>query len=208
MNIHLKLQITELQVHSEKRCRKIVLNDCECSPDYSLWYKRARIFNQLIRMAEGKIRNPGLLCRQARKLGIVAPSQWSLAELIQGRNISKAWKRELEPIGPVLRTEHLSNCLLDAEARKDEERAKAIREMMDREGNSNMWTQIKFAISDDGGRGRSVTHVERVEDGEVVDYTEQEDIERVVREENQTRFSAAASSSFCQNTLGDELGYV
>jgi hypothetical protein len=204
----LDAQITELQVHSEKHCRKIVLNDCECSPDYSLWYKRAQIFNQLIRMTEGKIRNPGLLCKQARKLGIVAPSRWSRAELIQGRNISKAWKRELEPVGPVLRTEHLSNCLLDAEARKDDERAKAIREMIDRESNSNMWTQIKFAFADDGGRGRSVTHVERVEDGEVVDYTEQEDIERVVREETQTRFSAAASSSFCQNTLGEELGYV
>jgi hypothetical protein len=204
----LDAQITELQVHSEKRCRKIVLNDCECSPDYSLWYKRARIFNQLVRMKEGKVRNPGLLCQQARRLGIVAPSRWSVKELKQGREISKAWKRELENVGPVLRTEHLTTCLLDAEARKDEERAKAIRTMIDREANSGMWNHLKFAFSDDGGCSRSVTHVERIEDGEVVDYTEQEDIERVVREETQSHFSAAASSSFCQNTLGEELGYV
>jgi hypothetical protein len=159
-------------------------------------------------MKEGKVRNPGLLCQQARRLGIVAPSRWSVKELKQGREISKAWKRELENVGPVLRTEHLTTCLLDAEARKDEERAKAIRTMIDREANSGMWNHLKFAFSDDGGCSRSVTHVERIEDGEVVDYTEQEDIERVVREETQSHFSAAASSSFCQNTLGEELGYV
>eukprot|EP00956_Cyclotella_meneghiniana_P008545 scaffold11579_cov40-Cyclotella_meneghiniana.AAC.10 len=40
------------------------------------------------------------------------------------------------------------------------------------------------------------------------EYTAQEDIERVVREETQPRFSAAASSPFCQGLLGEQLGYL
>jgi hypothetical protein len=59
-----------------------------------------------------------------------------------------------------------------------------------------------------GGRCNAVTRVERVENGVTVEYTQQEDIERVVREETQSRFSAAESSPFCQGLLGEELGYV
>lgn len=41
-----------------------------------------------------------------------------------------------------------------------------------------------------------------------VKYTAQADIERVVREETQSRFSAAESLPFCQGLLGEELGYI
>lgn len=53
-----------------------------------------------------------------------------------------------------------------------------------------------------------MTRVERVKEGRVVEFTSQEDIERVVREETQERFSAASSSPFCQDQLGAKLGYV
>ena len=53
-----------------------------------------------------------------------------------------------------------------------------------------------------------MTRVERIEDGRKVEYTEQSDIERVVREETQTRFLAAKCSPFCQGVLGEQLGYI
>jgi hypothetical protein len=180
----LDAQTVELQLHSESKCRKLCSGDLPCSPDVSLWHKRARIFSQLIRMKEGRVRNPGLLCKQARRLGIVAPKRWSLDELEQGREISKAWKRSLEPLAPSLRTDFLANKLVEAEAFENIVKAKAISGMIDREGNSRMWDQIKWVTNDDGGKGRSVMRVERIEDGVTVEYTTQEDIERVVREEN------------------------
>jgi hypothetical protein len=204
----LDTQVVELQVHSEKKCRKICAGDIPCSPDVTLWHKRARIFSQLIRLKEGRVKNGGVVCKKARKLGIVAPSQWTIEELEKGREIAKAWKRELENTGPFLRDDLLRNKLVEAEAQKNDEKAKALREMIDREGNSRMWEQIKWVTSDDAGMSRSVTRVERIEDGIVREYTSQDDIERDVREETQSRFSAAASSPFCQGQLGAELGYV
>jgi hypothetical protein len=160
-------------------------------------------------MTEGKVQNPGLLCKKAQKLGIVAPKRWSLDELVeQGREISKAWKRVLEPHAPSLRADFLGTKLVEANASSNADKAKVLSGMIGHESKSRMWQQIKWVTNDDGGKGKSVTRVERIEDGVTVEYTSQEDIERVVREETQERFSAAASSSFCQGQLSAELGYV
>ena len=159
-------------------------------------------------MIDGQVRNPGLLCKQARKLGIDKPKQWTKEEILHGRAIAIAWKRYLRPESSVLRREHLGNCLVSAEAAGDTDRAAAIRRILDREASSVMWPQIKYVFADNGGRSSAVTRVERVEDGELRQYTEQEDIERVVREETQERFSAASSSPFCNGFLGEVLGNV
>ena len=95
-----------------------------------------------------------------------------------------------------MRFEHLQYCLLDAEANGDTERAKAIRNMMTREESASMWQQLSFAFNDNGGRSNAVTRVERIEDGVVVEYTEKEEIEQVVREMTQDRFTLASSSHY------------
>ena len=201
-------QVVEIQRHCEKICRKIYQGDTPCSPEYSLWYKRARMFNRLIRLKKGLIKNPGVLCKHARRLGIETPRRWTLDQLRHGRAIAKAWKRKLQPEAPTLRREHLGNRLVKAEADRDIDKAKAIRSIIDREASSAMWSEIKWTFADNGGRSNAVTRVERMEEGKVREYTEQSDIERVVREETQERFTAACSSQFCQGTLGEELGYV
>lgn len=201
-------QVVEIQRHCEKSCRKIYRTDSECSPAFSLWHKRAQVFKSLISMKYGGVKNTGLLCRKARRLGIEKPRQWTVEQLRHGRAISKAWKRKLKPEAPILRKEHLSSRLVQAKADGDKEKEKAIRDIIDREASSSMWSDIKWTFSDNGGRSAAVTRVERVEGDRVVEYREQSDIERVVREETQARFSAAASSPFCQGTLGEELGYV
>ena len=58
-----------------------------------------------------------------------------------------------------------------------------------------------------GRRSNAVTRVERVENGITVEYTEQEELERVVREMTQHRFTMADSSPLCNGLLGDQLGY-
>jgi hypothetical protein len=109
--------------------------------------------------------------------------------------------------GPSLRFEHLQECLLDAEANGDTERAKAIRNMIDREDSAMMWQRLTYTFLDNGGRSNAVTRVERIEDGNVVEYTVQEEMEQVVREETQHRFTLAASSPLCNGLLGKQLGY-
>jgi hypothetical protein len=95
-------------------------------------------------MKEGRVRNPGLLCKQARKLGIVASKRWSMEELEQGREISKAWKRSLEPFAPSLRSDFLGNQLVEAEATENTEKVRALSNMISRENNSRMWDQMGY----------------------------------------------------------------
>lgn len=201
-------QVSEIQLHCESICRIIYRPQHDFSPEFSLWHKRKRMFQRLIQLHIGNVKNPGLLCRQARRLGIVAPKLWTLEECYMGVAVSKAWKRKLGRYAPTLRFEHNQQCLLEAEADGDTERAKAIRNLMSREESNSMWTQIRYVSNDNGGRSNAVTRVEREENGEIVEYTEKEEVEQVVREMTQHRFTMADSSPFCNGLLGEQLGYL
>jgi hypothetical protein len=109
---------------------------------------------------------------------------------------------------PSLRFEHLQERLLEAEANRDTERAKAIRTMMTREDSTTMWQRLSFTFADNGGQSNAVTRVKRMENGVIIEYTEQEEMEQVVREETQHRFTLAASSPLCNGLLGEQLGYL
>ena len=71
-----------------------------------------------------------------------------------------------------------------------------------------MWSSLRYNFSGNGARSNAVTRVERVEDGAVVEYTEQEALEQVVREMTQDRFTLADSSPLCNGLLGEQLGYL
>ena len=102
----------------------------------------------------------------------------------------------------------MQHCLLDAEANEDAERATAIRSIMTKEETRSMWSRLSYVFADNGGRSNAVTRVERIENGEVVEYTDQEQLEQVVREETQSRFTLAAQSPLCNGLLGEQLGYI
>jgi hypothetical protein len=80
--------------------------------------------------------------------------------------------------------------------------------MMEREEKASMWQRLKYSFSDNGGRSNAVTRVEQEDDGTVVEYMEQEDMEQVVCEITQRRFTMADSSPFCNELLGEQLGYI
>ena len=200
-------QVAQIQLHCESICRKIYHPESPFSPDYALWDKRKKMFQQLLRMHDGRCSNVGLACKKARRLGIVAPKMWSVEECVWGIRVCQDWKRRLAKYAPTLRFEHQQQCLLAAEADGDEERAKAIRASMDREEKASMWSQLQFTFSHNGRRSNAVTRVERVENGITVEYTEQEELERVVREMTQHRFTMADSTPLCNGLLGEQLGY-
>jgi hypothetical protein len=177
---HLDNQVIEIQKHCESICRKIYHPNSPFSPDYSLWHKRYQTFKRMIEMQEGTVHNTGLLCKAARKLGIVAPIRWSIPECLHGMAVCRAWKQKLMKYAPSLRFEHLQERLLEAEANRDTEKAKAIRTMMTREESATMWQRLRFTFADNGGQSNAVTRVERMENGVIVEYTEQEEMEQVV----------------------------
>ncbi len=57
MIIKLYKQMTEIRVHAEKNCRKILRPESDCSPTIQMWYDRIHAYLQLIRMKEGNAKN-------------------------------------------------------------------------------------------------------------------------------------------------------
>jgi len=204
----LDVQVGQIQLHCESQCRMIYRTDSPFSPDYSLWDKRKKMFQQLIRLKFSRKGNKAAAYTKARKLGIVAPKHWTLEECRHAIDVCRYWKKRLATYAPALRVEHQQQCLLDAEASGDVERAKAIRASMTREESRSMWGNLRYNFTENGGRSNAVTRVERIEDGEIVEYTEQESLEQVVREMTQDRFTLADSSPLCNGLLGEQLGYL
>jgi hypothetical protein len=100
-------QVTEIQRHCEKKCRKIYRGDAAFSVPIKVWNDRVQIYNRLLCMHEGRVHNIGTLCRLARKRGILRPRQLTVEQLIARRDAAKAKRREMKKLAPALRREHL-----------------------------------------------------------------------------------------------------
>ncbi len=57
MGIKLYKQMTEIRIHAEKCCRKILCPDSNFSPTIQMWYDRIHAYLQLIRIKEGLTNN-------------------------------------------------------------------------------------------------------------------------------------------------------
>ncbi len=80
MIIKLYKQMTEMRVHAEKKCRKILCPDNNFSPTIQMWYDRILAYLQLIRMKEGKTKNPSNILQFARRQHIINPGKLTLEE--------------------------------------------------------------------------------------------------------------------------------
>lgn len=86
-------EVTEIQLHCERVCRIIHRPEYDFLPEVSLWHKRQQMFKRMIKMHKGRVKNTGVLCKKARKLGVEAALRWSLEDCIRGVSVCKAWKR-------------------------------------------------------------------------------------------------------------------
>jgi hypothetical protein len=84
MIIKLYRQMTEIRVHAEKKCRKILQPNSNYSPTVQLWYDRIHAYLQLIRMKEGKTKNVGNIVCFAICTNIQDPDKLTMEELRDG----------------------------------------------------------------------------------------------------------------------------
>ena len=66
--------------------------------------------------------------------------------------------------------------------------------------------KIKRTVSEP--RSPSVLKIQKVVDGEVMEYTEQEEIEKVIQDECEVRFTLAHSAPIMTTLLGERLRYL
>ena len=205
MIIKLYKQMTEIRVHAEKDCRKILRPESDFSPTIQMWYDRIHAYLQLIRLKEGKASN-GNIVRFAKRTNIDRPAELSMEELEDGLQFCRIRKAELRQQAKGLRKVHLRDCLLDAQSKHQNERAKAIKLKLHREESKRMWYLIKRTVKDP--HSPSVLKVQRVVEGNIEEYTVQEDVEQAIQRECEVRFLLAHSAPIMNSLLGEKLRYL
>ena len=127
MIIKLYKQMTEIRVHAEKDCRKILRPESNFSPTIQMWYDRIHVYLQLIRLKEGKASNASNIVRFAKRTHIERPAELTMEELEDGLQFCRIRKADLRQQAKGLRKVHLRDCLLDAQSKRQNKRAKAIK---------------------------------------------------------------------------------
>ena len=194
MIIKLHKQMKEIRVHAEKKCRKILCLDSDFSPTIQMWYNHIHAYLQLICLKEGNTRNAGgvNILRFARRQHIEQPEALTMEELKDGLQFACIRKAELRKQSKGLRKVHQRDCLIDAQTKNQHKRVAAIKQKCNREEGKSMWYLIKCTVRD--SHSPSVLRVQRVVEGEVKEYTVQEEVEQAIQQECEVRFSLAHSA--------------
>ena len=140
--------MTEIRVHAEKKCRKILRPDSDYSPTVQMWYDRIHAYLQLIRMKEGKPKNNGNIIGFAVHTNIQDPANLTMEELKDDLRYCHIWKEELQQQAKGLRKAHLCNCLIDAQTKKQDKRVRDFKQTIYQEESKQMWYLIKRIIKD------------------------------------------------------------
>ena len=163
--IKLYKQMTEIRVHSEKNCWKILQPESDFSPTIQMWYDRLHAYLQLIRLQEGKTKNVGNILCFARQQHIPHPEQLTMNELNDGLQLARIRKADLRKQAKGLRKVHLCDCLIGAQTKRQHKWVAAIKQRCNQEESKRMWYLIKRTVKDP--TNPSVLRVQRVKNGEV-----------------------------------------
>jgi uncharacterized OsmC-like protein len=155
-------------------------------------------------LKEGKASNASNIVRFAKRTHIERPAELTMEELEDGLQFCRIRKADLRQ-----RKVHLRDCLLDAQSKRQNKRAKAIKLKLHREESKMMRYLIKRTVKDP--HSPSILKVQRVVEGEIKEYTVQEDIEQAIQRECEVSFLLAHSAPIMNLLLvilGEKLRYL
>jgi hypothetical protein len=206
MIIKLYKQMTEIRIHAEKNCRKILRPNNDFSPTIQMWYDRIHTYLQLIRMKEGKTNNTGNILQFAPRQHINNPEGLTMEELQDGLQFTRIRRADLRKQAKGLRKTHLRDCLVDSMEKKQKKCMAAMKQIINREESKRMWYLIKQTVRD--LQSPSILKVQRVINGKTQEYEIQEDIENAIQQECKIQFSMAHSTPIMMTFLGKCLRYL
>jgi hypothetical protein len=148
MIIKLYRQMTEIRIHAEKKCRKILRPSSDYRPTVQMWFDRIHAYLQLIQLKEGKAKNVGNVIRFTVHTNIQNPDKLTMEELKDGLRYCRIQKAELQKQAKGLRKVHLQDCLIDAQTKKQHDRLRDIKQTINREESKRMWHLIKCTVKD------------------------------------------------------------
>ena len=200
-------QIAEIQLHAERKCRKILKPDLEFSSEIKFWHERVNAWRAMSNLRKGNVRHRGHCYRNARSSNIENPKLASDKDIAEGLAYAKAKRKQLKLEAPALRRVQLKTNLLDAITRGDEVQARKLQKKITSERSRKMWFSINRSMKD--ARGCATMVVQKVmPDGTIVESTSQDNTEKMIFEETECRFQLAMDAPISSTDLIHQLGHL
>jgi transposase-like protein len=121
-----------------------------------------------------KTRNDGNICRTARRHNIPHPCQLNRQQIREQYKIAYHRKKTLKARSKFLRKEHLRAIRAKAEVAKNKEKVAEITALMLKEDGRSMWKRINKVTR--APRTSALMRVEREIDGEIYEFTDEQDL--------------------------------
>jgi hypothetical protein len=205
--IKLYKQGTEIRIHAEKSCRKILQTNNDFSPTIQMWYNRIHAYLQeLIQMKEGKKNNTGIILRFVQPQHINNPEGPTMEELQNGLQFARIQRAELRKQAKGLRKVHICHWLVVAIEKKQKMRMAAIKHRINQEESKMMWYLIKRTVKDP--QSPSFPKVQHVLNGETQENKVHKVVENAIQQECKIRFSLAHSTPIMSTLLSKQLRYL
>ncbi len=193
--------------HAEKKCRKIKSGRIPFSPEASLWIRRTQVYWSLLKYHAGRIRNRGNLKRMACRCNMPNAISLTIRKIEMHLNTCVTQCDYFRKHSKAYRRKHLSQRLDAAKKKEDEEAAKKIMAIIQREKDRSFWRLLNYALGKPRGGACFKVQVNQG-DGTVQKYAEKEQLQEAIWNNiHRKRFYLAEEAPLCSGLLRGSFGY-
>jgi hypothetical protein len=160
---------------AEKKCRKLAMGSVDFSPEVDLARRRRWVWQQVVKIREGKRVSASLVKRKARQCGIVCPLSVTLAQAKERFATAHEEYRNLKAKAPWLRQEFLLEIATNKSGEETEASQKAARRLIQQERQRSDARHLRRVLAKT--QGGAISKIEVLEGGEYVEKTTQAEVE-------------------------------
>lgn len=203
-------QHIEHQACAENNCNSFFDGTVEFSPEVNVWFKRKNIYTQLQsilrRRSQGKRANTSNFLRSCQHNGIVDPFSLSIEDAAVCIAACESRIKELTPIAPALRNEHMMACMSAARERGNRAHANRIRVSMNNERSRKRWSGVRRSTKPRSGGAPTAIKIKTDEEDLLFDT--QSGVEQQASRKLTDRFKLARGAPISSGQLFDDVGYL
>ena len=200
-------QIDEIRIHAERRCRRIHKCALDFSPPVNYWWCRAQAYKRLIAHKEGKHVDLSRAVRRSGRYNIDNPRDLTLQQCRDGLKYCKARQKTLRTSAKGLRKVHLRDRYIAAQSSGRTDKARQVKQRIEREYSTKMWYHIKRIVKD-SFRGAILEIEVHDDDGGIVRLDSKDDVEAAIQRECEVRFQLGHSAPITTSLLAEDLRYL
>ncbi len=139
-------ELGQYMCHAEKKCRKIKSGRIPFLPEASQWIRRTQVYRSLLKYHTGRIHNRGNLKRMERRCNIPNAVSLTIRKIEMRLKTCVIQCDYFRKHGKAYQRKHLYQCLDAAKEKEDEEAAKQILAIIQREKDRSFWHCLNYAL--------------------------------------------------------------